>query len=162
LLDGDQIGARMAFKERYERELAEARSQRRPVRWTMSAGYDIGHRLTTLSVAVQENRMSLENALNFVPTERRSDFAQMLPPSAAKGLLSGKVEKLPDLPELAGVLAKMRMEGIVPEEMNTDPRPPRRAPSDRSPEEARELREKVNAQIELLKRSRSGSGGGAA
>ena len=40
LLDGDQIGARMAFKERYVRELEEARSQERPVRWTMSAGYD--------------------------------------------------------------------------------------------------------------------------
>jgi len=36
LLDGDQIAARMAFKERYERELAESRSQGTPVQWTVS------------------------------------------------------------------------------------------------------------------------------
>jgi hypothetical protein len=160
LLSGDQIGARMAFKERYERELAEARSQGRPVRWIMSAGYDMEHRLSTLAVAVQEKRMSLASALNFVPGERESDFAQMLPPGEAKGLLTGKVEKLPDLPGLTGVLAKMQMEGIVPDDMKASPRPPHRAPSDRSPEEARELREKINAQIEFLKRSRNGSSHG--
>jgi hypothetical protein len=77
LLDGDQIGARMAFKERYEKELAEARSHGRPVQWTMSVGYDIDHRLTVLSTAVQDKRISLENALDFVPGERRNDFAQM-------------------------------------------------------------------------------------
>ena len=162
LLDGDHIGARMAFKERYERELAEARSQGRQVRWIMSTGYDIEHRLATLATAVQEKRISLESALNFVPGERQTDFAQMLPPGEAKGLLTGRVEKLPDLPGLAGLLAKMQMEGIVPQELNADPRPPRKAPSDRSPEEARELREKLNAQIEFLKRSRNGLRSGGA
>jgi hypothetical protein len=160
LLEGDHIGARMAFKERYERELAEARSQGRPVRWIMSAGYDIGHRLTTLATAVQEERLSLESALKFIPGERHTEFAQMLPPSEATRLLVGEVEKLPDLPGLPGILAKMRMEGIVPDEMKSEPRPLYRAPSDRSPEEARELREKVNAQIEFLKRSRNGSSHG--
>jgi hypothetical protein len=157
LLDGDQIGARMAFKERYERELAEARSQDRPVRWTMSAGYDIGHRLSTLANAIQENRMSLASALNFVPGDRMNDFAMMLPAAEAKGLLTGKVNKLPDLPGLPGVLAKMQMEGIVPEELKLDPHPLQRTPADRSPEEARALREKANAQIEFLKRSRNGN-----
>lgn len=157
LLDGDQIGARMAFKERYERELAEARSHERPVRWTMSAGYDTGHRLSTLASAVQENRLSLASALNFVPGDRLNEFAMMLPPAEAKGLLTGKVDKLPDLPGLAGVLAKMQMEGVVPEELKVDPPSLRKTPSDRSPEEARELREKMNAQIEFLKRSRNGN-----
>lgn len=162
LLGGDQIGARMAFKERYERELAEARSQGRPLRWIMSAGYDIGHRLATLAVAVQENRMSLENALNFVPAERQNDFAQMLPPAHGKGLLTGKVEKWLDLPGLAGLLAKMQVEDIVPDDLKADPSHPHRTPTDRSPEEARELRERINAQIEFLKRSRNGSRSGAA
>jgi hypothetical protein len=159
LMNGDQIGARMAFKERYERELAEARSQGRPVRWIMSAGYDIDHRLTTLATAVQERRLSLESALNFVPGGRQTEFARMLPTGAAR-LLVGMVEKLPDLPGLPGVLARMRMQDVVPDEMKAEPRPPRRAPSDRSPEEARELREKINAQIEFLRRSRNGSSHG--
>jgi len=156
LLDGDQIGARMAFKERYERELTEARSQERPARWTMSAGYDIEHRLSTLADAVQENRMSLSGALNFVPGDRLADFAMMLPAGEAAGLLTGKVEKLPDLPGLVGLLAKLQMEDKVPEELKSDPPSSYRVPADRSPEEARELREKINAQIEFLRRSRNG------
>lgn len=161
LLDGDQIGARMAFKERYERELSEARSQRRPVRWLMSAGYDLGHRLTTLATAVQEKRMTLQSALEFVPGERQNDFAQLLPAAEVKGLLTGKAEKLSEVPGLAGMLAKMQMEGVVPEEMKADP-VGSRSPVDRSPEEAGQLREKARAQVEFLKRSRNGHGSGAA
>ena len=154
LVAGDLIGARMAFKERYEKELAQARAQRKAARWTISAGYDISHRLTTLAAAVLEKRITLEGAAEFVPVDRRADFAQMLPPAQAQGLLTGRVEKLPDLPGLAGVLAKMRMEGTLPEELKADPRSS--TPVDRSPEEAHQLREKVNAQIEFLKRSRNG------
>jgi hypothetical protein len=160
LLDGDQIGARMAFKERYERELTEARSQRKPVKWTASVGYDIEHRLVTLATAVQEKRVSLEAALNFVPGERQTDFARMLPPAQAKGLLAGKVQRTPEIPGLAGILAKMRMEDILPEEVRTDLRPPHRVPADRTLEEALELRQKVDAQKEFIKRSRNGSGRG--
>jgi hypothetical protein len=81
----------------------------------------------------------------------------MLPPSDAKGLLTGKVETLPSLPGLAGVLARMRMEGNLPEEFKVDPRTPYRTPADRPPDEVRMLREKANAQIEFLKRSGNGS-----
>ncbi len=161
LLDGDQIGARMAFKERYEKELAQARSCGKPVRWIVSAGYDIDHRMITLATAVRENRISLEGALNFIPGERQTDFAQMLPSAEAKGLLAGKVENLPNLPGLAGVLARMRMEGSLPEELKTEPRPPYRTPADRAPDEVRMLREKADAQIEFLKRSQHGSNGAA-
>jgi hypothetical protein len=157
LIEGDQIGARMAFKESYQNQLAEARSQRRPAQWTLSAGYDMSHRLSTLAAAVRENRMSVENALHFVPGERRNDFALMLPAADAKGLLTGEVEHFPDLPGLAGILAKMQMEGVLPEELETPPSPVRKTPADRSPEEARELREKLYAQIDFLKRSRNGS-----
>ncbi len=170
LMSGDQIGARMAFKERYEKELAGARSQQKPVQWIMSAGFNIEHRLSTLAAAVQEKRMTIESALNFVPGERQNDFARMLPAPEAKGLLSGEVNKLPDLPGLAGILAKMRMEGNLPDELkdelndelNADSRPPHRPSIKRSPEEWRELREKAKAQVEFLKRSRNGSGSGAA
>jgi len=162
LLDGDLVGARMAFKERYERELAEARSRNKPPQWSMSAGYDMEHRLSTLASAVHENRMRLDAALVFVPGERRTDFAQMLPPAQAKGLLMGKVEKLPDLPGLVGILAKMRMEGVAPTEIPESTNSLHRTPSDRSPEEVRQLRDKLNAQREFLKRSRNGHRRGTA
>ena len=112
LLAGDQIGARMAFKERYERELSLARSKEIPVRWTVSAGYDMERRLTALAMAVQEKRLSLESALHFVPGEREQDFSTMLPPGETRGLLSGKAEKPLNLPGLPGVLAKMRAAGF--------------------------------------------------
>jgi hypothetical protein len=162
LLNGDQIGARMAFKERYEREVAEARSQRKPVQWIMSPGHDIDQRLTILATAIQEKRMSVESALNFVPGDRRNDFAQMLPPAEARRLLPGEVTQLPDLPGLPGILAKMQMDGTLSEDLKANPRHPYRTPADRTADEVRMLREKANAQIGFLKRSRNGSGNGAA
>jgi hypothetical protein len=156
LLDGDQIGARMAFKERYEKELAGARYKRRPVQWTLTAGYDIEHRLTTLATAVESKRMTLECALNLVPGERRDDFVRRLPAAQGKGLLTGKVERVPILPGLPGVLAKMQMEGTIPEELRAGPRAASRPQSpERSPDEWRELREKAKAQLEFVKRSRN-------
>ena len=156
LLDGDQIGARMAFKERYEKELAEARYQGRALRWTLTAGYDIEHRLTTLVSAVEAKRMTLECALDFVPGERHDDFVRRLPAAQGEGLLTGRVERSPILPGLPGVLAKMQMEGTIPEDLKGGPRSaPRLRSADRSPDEWRELREKAKAQLEFVKRSRN-------
>jgi hypothetical protein len=39
---GDEIGARMAFKDAYKRLVNEARSLNRPAQWTVSAGWDAG------------------------------------------------------------------------------------------------------------------------
>jgi hypothetical protein len=158
LLEGDLIGARMAFKERYEKELADAHSEGRAVHWSMSAGYDVEHRLSTLATAIEQKRLTLESALKFVSAERRDDFARMLPPSQAKGLLTGEVRSLPNIPGLAGVLAGMQMDGTLPEEFKAAPSVPERSPADHTPEGIRARREELKAQIELLKRSRKGSG----
>ncbi|MCG2586514.1 hypothetical protein [Massilia sp. TS11] len=40
LSGGDEIGARMAFKDAYNRLVSEARAARRPVAWLASAGWD--------------------------------------------------------------------------------------------------------------------------
>jgi hypothetical protein len=53
------------------------------------------------------------------------------------------------------------MEGTVPEELKADARR-HRTPSERSADDVHALREKAVAQIEFLKRSRNGSGSGAA
>jgi len=161
LMDGDQIGARMAFKERYERELADARSQERPVRWTVSAGYDIEHRLSTLAAAIEGNRISLSSALNFVPEERRDGFAGLLPGPHARMTLAGKVEKVPDLPGFPGIIEKMRMEGTLPDELRPAPKRQLASGSELSPEGRRSRREELRAQVDFLKRSRAGSGDGS-
>jgi hypothetical protein len=161
LLDGDQIAARMAFKERYEREVAAARSQGTPVRWTISAGYDVGHRLSMLAKAVEERKLSLEGALTFVPEQRRDEFAQMLPIGQSKGLLTGAtVEILSNIPGLLGLLAKLRMEGDIPEELQPDSPLSNEPRTDLTEEDIRNRREELTAQLEFIKRSRNGSGSG--
>jgi hypothetical protein len=157
LLDGDQIAARMAFKERYERTLAEARSQGYPVRWTISAGYDVGHRLTVLASAVEAKQINLDTALQFVPDQRRDEFARMLPAAQPKGLLTGKVQVSPQLPGFLGLMAKLRMDDL-PEEFKPDPHAANTVKSDLSPEDIRRRREELTSQIEFIKRSRNGSG----
>ena len=160
LIEGDLIGARMAFKERYEKELADARRQQRPARWTVSAGYDVEHRLLTLAGGVQDQRITLHHALNFVPEQRRDDFANMLPPAKGKGLLVGKVHKIPNLPGLPSLLARMQMQDLLPGEPPSKqlahaPRP------DPTPDDHRRRREELRAQIELVKRSRNGPADGS-
>ena len=161
LINGDLIGARMAFKERYEREVDAARTSEKPVQWAVSLGYDIEHRLATLAAAVQEKRISLQNALNFVSEEQRDSFAQRLPAMQAAGLLTGQTETLPNLPGLPGILAKMRMEDTLPNELKPAPRP-MLATAELTPEERRKRREELKDQAEFLKHSRDGNGTGGA
>jgi hypothetical protein len=162
LLEGDLIGARMAFKERYERELAASRSQEMPARWTVSAGYDLESRLVTLASAVEEKRIGLEHALNFVPAPRQEDFARMLPPATAKGLLTGRVQKAHNVPGLPGLLAKMQMQELLPDELKEVQHSPYGATAPLSLDDRSKRLEELKRQAEFLKRSRNGSGNGAA
>jgi len=162
LLDGDQIAARMAFKERYERELAESRSQGTPVQWTVSAGYDVESRLVALASAVEEKRISLEHALNFVPGPRQEDFARMLPPATAKGLLTGRVQRALDLPGLPGLLSKMQMQDLMPGELKEIRDSPYAGIAPMSPDDRSKRLEELERQAEFLKRSRNGAGNGTA
>lgn len=72
---GDEVGARMAFKEAYTRIVAQARAERRPARWLTSAGWDVGRRTAAISKAVR---------------------AGLLPAPATAGLLSGADDAPPD------------------------------------------------------------------
>lgn len=54
LLDGgDEIGARMAFKDAYKRLVAEARAHNRPAKWELSAGWDAERRELVVARAVR-------------------------------------------------------------------------------------------------------------
>ncbi len=75
LNDGDRVGARMAFKEAYTKQVAEARDQKLPAKWTASFGRDVGGRQAALIEAVRHRRLPLEHAV------------QLLPIEAAEGLL---------------------------------------------------------------------------
>lgn len=57
LQSGDDVGARMAFKEAYIRLVAEARAQRRTLAWDVSLGYDAKERDRVLLPHVQAGRL---------------------------------------------------------------------------------------------------------
>lgn len=59
LLNGDKVGARMAFKEAYERLIAQARRERIPVRWNATIGHDKQERERVLTAAVQDGRLPM-------------------------------------------------------------------------------------------------------
>jgi len=94
LYEGDRIGARMAFKERYLIELQKARSDGVPVTWTLSAGHDSAGRVAAVREAEAHGRIA--------PTEARAMLAQHCPdadmvaaprlsgPMSIKVLLPGK------------------------------------------------------------------------
>lgn len=64
---GDMTAARMAFRESYNRNVAQARAERRKPVWFPSLGSDKRMREAPLARAVQLGRMSLEQANGLLP-----------------------------------------------------------------------------------------------
>lgn len=54
---GDEVGARMAFKETYARLVAEARARREPASWEVSEGFDNDRRRAAISQAIEAGRI---------------------------------------------------------------------------------------------------------
>lgn len=68
LLDaGDKIGARMAFKESYERMVSEARAAHRPAQWMVSLGWDVAKRAGPIREALQMGRLSQVQVQHCLP-----------------------------------------------------------------------------------------------
>lgn len=55
---GDEVGARMAFREAYERLVGDARRKREPVAWSASLGFDAEERERALSEAAARGRIA--------------------------------------------------------------------------------------------------------
>ena len=67
LATGDAIGARMAFKEVYARELTAARAAGKPVRWIVSAGHDPHGREAVIRQALDDGRLTRPQATKHLP-----------------------------------------------------------------------------------------------
>jgi hypothetical protein len=95
---GDEIGARMAFKDSYGRLVAEARLRRTPVRWVTSWGWDAKGRHDAIEKAV---------AVGLLPMSEM----QALPAPAATEIPEGIRERLLQLREK--ILGRMESEDDV-------------------------------------------------
>lgn len=64
---GDEVGARMAFKDTYNRLVYEARANKTNPRWNASLGWDAEKRHTALESAVAQGRLSSNFVSGLLP-----------------------------------------------------------------------------------------------
>lgn len=79
LNSGDEIGARMAFKELYQKLCQSARDRNLPVSWTVSLGWDIHGRESAIRAAVESGRLTSKQAIIYLPNLTEHDEANALP-----------------------------------------------------------------------------------
>jgi len=64
---GDEIGARMAFRQHYQKLIDHARMHGLPVKWNVSLGHDPNQRITALEVAEQKGFLSHDRVEALLP-----------------------------------------------------------------------------------------------
>jgi hypothetical protein len=94
---GDEVGARMAFKEIYARLVLAARAARQPAQWTASLGWDITKCTGVLAKAQTEGLLT-------APT-----VAALLPPPEAAGTSADTTAKA-QIADIKNMLARMNAE----------------------------------------------------
>lgn len=67
LQNGDDVGARMAFKSAYNRLVEQARAQGTPTHWFSSNGRDAQRREYVIAQAVRDGKLALAHAKTIVP-----------------------------------------------------------------------------------------------
>jgi hypothetical protein len=68
---GDAVGARMAFKEVYERTLRAARADSKPARWILSAGFNAGAREAVAVDGMRRGLLAPPLALQYIAPEKQ-------------------------------------------------------------------------------------------
>lgn len=67
LESGDRIGARMTFKEAYQKAVVLARDAKRPAKFLPSLGSDVAGRESVIRDAIDRGRLTVSHARAFVP-----------------------------------------------------------------------------------------------
>lgn len=146
IFDGDMIGARMAFKEAYGRELLRARADGRPIRWTVSLGWDKCDRVRALADGIAKHRLSAVNALGLLGLEEQDQLLLQLPVPEQKQL-RGEKNANPALSGFHQTLQIMRENMGIPAEPKADRR-------ETTPEEWAEKKRVAKAQLAQLEKTR--------
>jgi hypothetical protein len=115
LLEGDAIAARMAFREAYISEVARARSEGRPIRWSASLGYDKADRVAVLTDAVAKHRLKSEHALELAGSQFE-ELRMALPVETSQLHLKGETRREIELPVpgLPGILKALVDAKLMP------------------------------------------------
>ena len=70
---GDAIGARMAFRSAYERNVTEAKAKGVPPTWHVSLGWDLDQRKNEIEQAKQLGRLTHQQAQIYLPSPITTD-----------------------------------------------------------------------------------------
>jgi hypothetical protein len=88
---GDKVGARMAFISAYERLVAQAREDVKPVNWHVSVGFDANRRVEAVTKAVQMQRIPQESGQKYLADLRVVPVTE--DGRALVGLITGEVTR---------------------------------------------------------------------
>jgi hypothetical protein len=94
IVEGDRIGARMAFRDAYTRIVADSRAHLRKVQWMPSLGRDQRGREEALAEAVEKGRLSQTHAQSLLPSG--ADNVRLLPAPDAVPMPEHVRKKLAD------------------------------------------------------------------
>ncbi|WP_454751673.1 hypothetical protein [Cupriavidus necator] len=111
---GDEVGARMAFKDAYNRLVAEARAASKPIEWLPTLGWDLGKRATALREAVKAGLLPAPKAkamlLPAPPKKSETDPEGLAKLKAAVANLIPASEKLRRAREEAAAAERAKLE----------------------------------------------------
>jgi hypothetical protein len=153
---GDEIGARMAFKEAYSQLLAEARVRGDAVRWEASLGWDKAARIGPVAEAVRDGKITRDHAFQLIAPEQHDELEMALPLPERPRLDGEKRQQQAEvrLPGLHGILQQMRMDGTVPQ--GCDPKETEKY-EPLSVDEEKRRREVLKAQAEQMRKRHGGA-----
>jgi hypothetical protein len=85
---GDEVGARMAFREAYNRMVDEARRARRPIEWRASLGFDPAGRTAALDAARVAGLLAYDPLLELPAPAQASAVFSAMPPNVRERLMA--------------------------------------------------------------------------
>ncbi|AVU77084.1 hypothetical protein [Pseudomonas rhizophila] len=88
---GDKVGARMAFISAYERFVAQAREETKPVNWHVSVGFDANSRIQAVTKAMELKRIPREHGQKYLADLSVEPISE--DGRAIAGLLTGTVAR---------------------------------------------------------------------
>ena len=102
---GDDVGARMAFRDAYERIVREERAKGTCVNWWPSLGTDTHRRIDAVKEAVDRGRLTSERARAYLPAPATPE--ELAKGNAIAGLLTGQPAQIPSDPEFRQQINKL-------------------------------------------------------
>lgn len=98
---GDKVGARMAFKETYEKAVAKVAGTK-PPEWVPTLGYDRDGREPVIRRAIEQGKLTKEQAKHLLPAPIHDDNGPIV------ALITGKVSHIPQDRKVRARLAELR------------------------------------------------------